>query len=191
MNFHIFKEAVQKQFDEISSHNLFLTDVDKNVLWDFYLESFPPGTNSIFKERREYDCQCCKQFIRTCGNLVAIIDNKLVSIWDIRVDGYYQVVANHMSNLVKCEPIRDVFYHYENHVGTDFNHQQAKEEGGSIKKWEHFYLDLPQKVVKEKQDIPTMLSGLRSAKDVFKRGLEEITIESVETVLELIDQSSL
>ena len=34
---------------------LFETDADKDRLWDIYLNSFPDGTNPIYKVRREYE----------------------------------------------------------------------------------------------------------------------------------------
>ena len=169
--FKYFKLAVQKQFASMIANNseLFVTDVSKDVMWDTYLGSFPEGTNPIFRERTEYDCQCCKSFIRTCGNVVSIVDNKLVSIWDIEVDGYFQVVANALSNLVKLKLISDMFLHFENKVGTDFNLQTT--ENASIR-WEHFYLQVPAKFVKLEDRIGTTLSDKRAGKEVFKRALK-------------------
>ena len=190
MIFKDFKIAIQQQFGLMSKYdNLFVTDIDKDTLWETYLDSFPAGTNEVYKERREYDCQNCKRFIRACGNVVAIIDNDLISIWDIRIGGGFQEVADAMSKLVKSKPIADKFMHYESKLGTDFNHQLL--ESGETLKWEHFYFELPGTFLMKKDDIPTFLSGKRSGKDVFKRGLEEITVEATETVLELIEQKSI
>lgn len=63
MDFKNFKLAIAKQFDEMSKHELFRVDVDKDLLWNTYLSSFPEGTNPIYRERTEHDCSCCKQFI--------------------------------------------------------------------------------------------------------------------------------
>lgn len=71
MDFSLFKTAITKQFEGMKQHQLFRTTVDKdNKLWATYLSSFPPGSNLIFKERTKHDCQCCRQFIRTVGNVV-------------------------------------------------------------------------------------------------------------------------
>ena len=59
MDFTIFKEAVRRQFDKMSKQDLFVTAVDKEDLWSTYLGSFPEGTNPMFRERTEHDCQCC------------------------------------------------------------------------------------------------------------------------------------
>ncbi|MBT4207148.1 hypothetical protein HOE22_02260 [Candidatus Woesearchaeota archaeon] len=173
----------------MSKTQLFRTNVDKDLLWDTYLSSFPEGTNPIYKERTEHDCQSCRQFIRASGNVVTIKDNKLVSIWDVEVGGSYQVVVDALSKLVKSNLIADVFLHYEQQIGTDFNNQML--EDGEIIKWNHLHFKLPTKFVMSGDRVGTKLSELRSNKEVFKRGLDEITLESVETVLELIEQNSI
>lgn len=189
-NFSDLKIAVQKQFRKMEKCDyLFKTNIDKDTLWYTYLNSFPEGTNKIYRERTEYDCQCCKQFIRACGNVVAIIDNKLVSIWDIKVDGYYQIVANALSKLVKSKAIKDLFLYSDKKIGTNFNHQLT--ESGDTIKWEHFYLELPSKFVETEDRLGKILSDHRNNKGVIKRGLDEISIDACDTVLELIDQNSL
>lgn len=181
------KKSLQDQFSKMSTSELFITDVDKDYMWTTYLDSYPEGTNNIYKERREYDCQCCKQFIRACGNVVSIVDNKLVSIWDIEVGGHFQVVVDAMSKLVKLHDIKDVFFHYDKNLGTDFN-RQLTESNKNIK-WDHFYFNLPEKFMN--REPGTKLSKIRSNKEVFKRGLMEISISASETVLELIEQNSI
>jgi hypothetical protein len=189
LNFKDLKVAVDNQLQLMTVGTLFRTGVDKDKLWDTYIDSFPEGTNPIFRERTEYDCQCCRQFIRACGDAVAIVDGKLVSIWDVEVGGQFQPVVDALSALVKSEHITDVFIHYEKNLGTD-NSVQLLEDKSTLR-WDHFYFNLPHRLVKKKDAIGTRLSTLRSNKEVFKRSLEEITLESVETVLELIEQGSL
>lgn len=190
MKFTDFKTAVQRNMDEMTSSDLFRTDVSKEDLWTTYLSSFPEGTNPIRRERTEHDCQCCKQFIRACGNVVSITsDNKLTSIWDVDVGGYYQVVADALSRLVKEKYVVNKFLHYEQTLGTDFNHQLN--EDGSITTWNHFYYKLPRTFVVAKKGIDTKLGQARDSYHVFKRGLDEISIDAANTVLELIGQNSL
>jgi len=184
-----FKSAVQKQFTKMSQGELFVTGAGKDELWDMYLGSFPEGTNPIFRERTEHDCQCCKQFIRAGANVVSLVDNKTVSIWDITIGGYYQIVADALSALVKSKPIVNVFRHYEPNLGTNFNHQQL--DSGDILRWDHFHYALPRQFTMPKDAIATKLAEFKSNQEVLKRGLTEITIEALETVIELIDQNSL
>jgi len=187
-DFLSFKLAVSKQFDLMKQHSLFRMAVTKEALWDTYLGSFPEGTNPIFKERREHDCQCCRSFIRAVGGLVAIIDGKIVSIWDVKTEGEYQVVADALSALVKSAPIENIFLHTETQAGIDKNFQDT---GEGIKTWNHFYIKLPTANICKGVDIGTRLGESRSAKDVFARALAELTLDSVDTVLELIAQNSL
>ncbi len=188
--FEDFKIAVQQRFNTMKGHDLFRTQVEKDLLWETYLSSFPEGSNPLFRERTEHDCQCCKQFIRAVGSVVAIVDGELVSIWDTDIcDPNYQVVSDAMAALVKAAPIADVLLHDTKNVGTDKNFQEL--EGGEVATWEHFCLTLPSKFVLPGDAIGTKLAEIHSTKDVFLRSLTEITLDAVEAVLELIDQNSL
>ena len=188
MSFNKFKKAIDNRFSTMAEVNLFKTNVDKDVMWLTYLGAFPEGSNPIFRERTEHDCQCCKQFIRAAGNVVSIIGNKLVSIWDVDVGGDYQAVADAMAAFVKSEPVKDTFLHFERNLGTDFNHQEL--EDGKVKKWDHFHFELPLCYTRPKDSIASNSANFRTTKEVCKRGLDEISIEAMETVLELISQGS-
>lgn len=189
MDFATIKTAVAKQFDTMSKGELFRTDVPNDDLWATYLGSFPEGTNPIYRERTEHDCSCCKQFIRAVGNVVAIVDNKLVSIWDCEVgDQNYQVVVDALASLVKSKPIAGVFTHFEPKAGTDKNFEDTV---NGVKTWTHFFVNVPTRFVKKSTEAGPYLGEQRSTFDLFLRGLREITEDSVDTVLELIAQKSL
>jgi len=206
-NFMLLKQAMQKQFNIMAKGELFVTDVDKDESWDTYLGSFKEGTNPIYIERTEHDCQCCKQFIRACGNVVSLVGNVKQSIWDIDIGGDYQVVADAMSAAVKAQKVKNRFRHYQKDLGTNFNHQSLLSGDiikwkhfyyklpskfvGDIIKWEHFYYKLPSKFVMAKTDIGTFHAKNLAMKDVSLRGFNEITLDSVDTIIELIGQKSL
>lgn len=190
MNFQSFKSAVAAQFERMSRHGLYRADIEPDAVWTAYLEAFPPGTNPIFRERTGHDCSCCKQFIRTVGNVVAVIDGKLESVWDVNLDELgYQAVALALGDLVRSKPIKDAFLHYERTAGTDKSFEEVT--GQSPRRWNHFFVNIPQQYVLRKDDIPTKLNELRTNQQVFMRSLEEITTDAIETVLELIAQNSL
>lgn len=188
LEFVEFKKKVQEQFDSMSNLKLYVTDVSKDDIWSTYLDSFDPEHNKILKERREYDCQHCKQFIRACGNVVALKANKLISIWDIEIGHQYQVVADSLSELVKSAQVRDVFFKSEQNMGVDNNKQLL--DNGNVVTWNHFYYKLPSKFVKN-GTLSSDQAKERSNKQVWQRSFEELTLESAETVLELIEQKSL
>ncbi len=189
MNFTLFQTAVAKQFQRMQAYPLFRTDVSKDKLWGTYLASFPEGSNPIYRKRTEHDCSCCRQFIRAVGNVVAVIDGKLETIWDGAVgDDSYQTVANHMGYLVRNMPIVDIFLHYEPHAGTAKTFEDIV---GGVHAWSHFHINIPAKYVLKKADIPTKLNEVRTITAVFERGLKELTVEALDTVLELIAQNSL
>jgi len=170
---------------------LFITDISKDDLWHTYLDSFPAGTNEIFKERREFDCNCCRGYIRAFGNMVVIINNVMVSIWDMEVsDPTFAVVAEKMSSLVKSAPIRNVFVTDDANVGTNKN--RAEGENGEVLVWEHFYYKLPVKFVNKTGKSTGDIQGMaHSFKQVFQRSMSELTLDSAETILDLMDQKTL
>ena len=194
-NFHLFKDAVNRQFNVMKNHDMFRTTVEKDDLWNTYLESFPDGTNPIFRQRREYDCSCCRQFIRAVGDVVAIIDDKMVSIWDCPInDPAYKTVANAMSNLVKSKPIENKFLHTEKYAGTDCTYEHYQNR---VLTWNHFFVSIPyasnigRNFYCSGKNIGPILSESKALHDVLFRSLSELTMYSIDTVLELISQNSL
>ncbi len=190
MDFHVIKSAVAKQFEKMSKHELFVTNIDKDEVWQTYLSSFPEGTNPMYRERTEHDCTCCKQFIRAVGGVVAIIDGKMESVWDVTIpkEPAYQAVADALSAYVKSRAIANKFLHYERHAGTDKNFEQHVDH---VTTWDHFFVNIPAKFVAKKDTIATTLGGSRATHDVFLRSLLEIDRDAIDTVLELIAQNSL
>lgn len=193
MEFKNFKNLLQKNFEEISKEasHLFEVGVNTDDLWNLYLDSFPEGTNEIYRERREYDCSCCKQFIKNIGNAVVIEDNKIKTVWDFETgDTTFQPVIDALSNYVKSKAVSDVWISKFKKVGTDRNFEGL--ENGSVLEWDHFYLELPEKFVyRGSSSEAEIKGGRRDTRNVFKRSLDEITEESLLTVLELISQGSL
>ena len=189
MNFIEFRDAVAKNFSEMQNHQLYRTAAPKDGLWETYLGSFPEGSNLIYKERTEHDCQCCKQFIRSVGNVVTIVNGRVVSIWDqfFVTDDAYNVVAARMENYVKSFQIQNVFTHDEPVAGRSRSFQDLLE--GKVKAWDHFYVNIQPKYVKKQPE--SYLGELRITHDLLLRGLETIKPEAIATVLELISQNAL
>ena len=193
MEFTEFKGLIQAHFKKITEgvSNIFTVDVDKDELWNTYLDSFPAGTNNIYRERREHDCCCCRHFIKSIGNVVAIKDNKIISLWDFEIDcTTYAPVVKALSNYIHSHVVSDIFLSREKFAGTDHNFELS--DDGKSKQWDHFYLDIPEFLVQKDGDlINENKATYRDTRNVFKRSLDEITQEAVETILELISQNSL
>ena len=188
LDFSIVKRAVAAQFERMQKHPLFRVDINKDALWQTYLASFKPGDDPVLRKRTEHDCSCCKHFVRSVGDVVAIINDQVVSVWDVPNVGGYQPSMDAMAAQVKCCPIADVFLHDTKTAGADKNFQQLTE---GVQTWTHFFVNIDPKFVLRKDAIPTKLGELRSTRDVFLRALTEITDDAVDTVLDLIGQNSL
>ena len=182
MSFKDFKNAVSEQFRKMTDNrqNLYLTEVSKEALWDAYINNFPADT------RQEYTCNSCRSFIRAAGNVVGILNNDLVSIWDVEVEAPYQDVADALSALVKSKAIRDSFLSQTPSIGVDFNISL------SDIRWEHLFVKVPAHLINASSDSIESVQGVRRTNaQVFARTLNELSTESFEMVLDLIDQNSL
>lgn len=195
LDFKPFKLAVAAQFEKMKGFPLFRTDVSKDWLKQTYIDSFPAGSNPVYRERTEHECNACFSFIKNVGNVVAIDDaGKLMSIWDgvandPTVADAYKVVANAMAEMVKANPIVNVFLHTESVAGVDKNFEQLT--GIDVQTWQHFFVNIPRQFQVSKDDIGPKLSDTRATHDVMLRSLTELTVDAIETVLDLILQNSL
>jgi len=193
MNFKEFKVLMQEHFKKMSKDatHLFEIELDKDVLWNLYLDSYPDGKNEIFRQRREHDCSCCRHFIKNIGNVVFLVNNKITTIWDFETgDTTFQPVIDALSKFVKSQLVSNIYVSKDKKIGTNKNYENC--ENGKIIEWEHFFLELPDKFVdKSNKSEGDIKGGFRDTRNVFKRSLKEITEESLLTVLELISQNSL
>lgn len=193
-NFTIMKEKLTENFAklcELGNNLIFEVAVDKDEMWNLYLNSFPKGYNNIYRERREYDCSCCRQFIRNIGGTVAIDEN-----YDIHTlfgfdpcSDEFRPVMKALDIYVKSKAITGIYLNDSTKVGCDRNREMLPI--GDIKTWEHLYLELPRESVCCRKDIATKNGLFRDTRNVFKRSLDEISIEAIDIVLELIYSNTL
>jgi hypothetical protein len=194
MEFKDFKKVFQKHVGSIlkDQTKLFVVDVDKDLLWETYLNSFPADANKIYRERREMDCSCCRHFVKQFGNVVAIRNNEVTTIWDFDLndDSTYTPVINALSKMLKDAYVSDVFITKQAEHGTGQSREISKE--GNVHTWDHFSVELPSVFVdRSSGSISELMAGYRDIKNVFQRSLEELSINSVETVLDMIAEKSL
>lgn len=187
-----FKMKLQKHFDEMQkkADYLFEVNLDKDELWETYLNSFPAGTNNLYRERTEHDCSCCRHFIKSIGNAVMVKDNQMHTIWELNLgDATYQPVCDALDAFVKAHPVTDIYISKFDRIGTDFNFEEID---GKAHQWDHFFLKLPNKYVNTTSRSNEEVRGqYRDTRNVFKRSLDEITMDALDTILELINSNTL
>lgn len=188
-DFKKFSKAVNEKLTSMSNSKLFTVDIDGQVFWEAYLSAFPKGTNLIHKERTEYDCNCCKQFIKHAGRLVSF-DSKgdRQSVWDLQNLEYpFDIVAGELKKLVHDAEIKQLFATKEKNLSVPVSRQLL--ENNQIKEWNHFhfvfsgghYTQTPEREI----------GNLGTTVGVFSRGLKELTLDSLNSVKDLIDSESI
>ena len=183
-DFTKFSAPVQDRYNKMAKHELFVVDVPN--IFEEYLAAFPEGTNPVKKERTTYDCSACRQFITRLGVVVQINDvGELFTIWD----GYdempypFNVVAHHLSELVKSSEISHIFRTPEGAFGCTHNFDA---EGH---RYNHFFGKVASR--HQSSHAGAIISKVQGDVQVFKRGLAEISAESLATVVDLIEANSL
>lgn len=188
-NFKDFRDLISKRIDYLvsKSETLFLVETDSisDESWNEYMKSFPEGTNEIFRERRHYECNCCRQFIRPYAGLVGIINGKKETIWDVDTEGYFKDVAEYMNSFVLSKPISSVYVTKESKLGVD------RSDPAPGERWYHFHYRVPASIRdKSPLSVDSVRGTYSTHYNTFTRALTETNVETLETVLELINNKS-
>lgn len=200
---------------------LFRSEITGARIWELYLYSFVSGDDPVFRdpESSTHNCNTCKSFIRRYGNIVAIDNNgNIMSLFDINVDDEYSKPMSVLSNRIKSVGISGLFVEtydmlnslpYESckktntvfQLGLAKNHKRyTKEEAekygvvkpNEIRTFHHFNLQLPKKFVDfSGESTESIMGAARDNYAVFKRGMEELPLDTLELVKDLINQGSL
>jgi len=189
MDFITIKKAIEKHVSKMMEDNsiLYVANVEEDVLYNLYLDTIPAQHNKIYRIRREYDCSCCRHYIKRLGAVVAINGTEVESIWDVETeDENWNMVCTALSEYVKSCGIKSVFLTSpkETTFGCDHNISMLDRI-----RYEHFCTNVSNRFVNH--SVGTAMSEYQSTHDVCKRGLDELTTDAVLTVLELINQDSL
>lgn len=166
-----------------------------------------------------HNCKLCNNFIRRYGSIVSIdSDGNLMTLFDFEVDGEYGNVAVQLSKFIRSAQIHNVFFesyaelnalNYEKcniknpvfKLGLAKNAKVYTEaealqygvvEAGKTYVFNHMNLEIPTAFIHKdaKVTLPTLLSGYRDKINVFKRSMEELTVESMVIARDLIKQGS-
>lgn len=191
MNFINFRNKLTDHFNQMSEENgyLFTVEVDKDEMCNLYLDSFPKGSNEIYRERRAHDCSCCRSFIKGIGAVVSIKNNKITTIWRFDTGSdIYQPVVDALDAFIKSKVVNNVFIAPFSKYGALETFEEM--ENGDVKRWNHLHVCLPDRFVKAR-DIESIRASFRDTRNVFKRSLDEISEEAVMDVLDLIKEGAL
>lgn len=191
MNFVEFRDNIARNFEKMLKENgnghLFLVAVDRDEMWNVYLDSFPPEKNKIFRKRREFDCSCCRNFIKNIGNVVSIKNGVVHTIWDFDPkDDTYQFVVEKMREFLGGKSIEnEAFFRF----GKYGNLETYENTESGILTWNHFNVNIPNKFIVS--SIGERQGASKANKDVLMRSMETFSIEAIETVIDLISQNLL
>lgn len=181
-----FSHAVHARYNEMAKGELFTVDTED--LFTTYLLAFPEGTNPILRVNTEHECSCCKNFVRNIGNVVSIDPVTLArtTVWGdfANLPEPYATVSKHLDMIVSQAPIKSVYRTKEKQYGTEYNWDRV-----TNKRWDHFWGRVS---AKHLSASPGEARGDVDANfQVLNRGLEQITIDHLDTVLGLIDDKAL
>lgn len=191
MNFINFREVMNEHIKKniFSKEKLFTTDVNVEEMWNLYLDSFPSHANQIFRVRREYDCSCCKNFIKTLGNVVAIDGEKLISIWDFEIENpVFSIVVKAMSDYVTSKHINGIFLSTREKISTQKNFEKYLDK---ILTFDHYYAIVPKKFICNEFEYNTLISRAIENHNMISKLLTKIPLSYIEIVNDLIQQNNL
>lgn len=168
-----------------------------------------------------HNCNHCNSFIRRYGNIVSIDESfQIDTMFDVSPDEEYMNTAKVLSSAIKSSKISEVFVEtitslksmgYESlnkitpgqkfQLGVASNVKRyTKEEAekfGVVKEDElrtfnHLHLFLESSFVNVSgSSIEAIMGSYRDAKNVFQRGMETISLDTLNLVKDLINQGSL
>ncbi|WP_430781390.1 hypothetical protein [Actinoplanes sp. G11-F43] len=189
-DFQQFVTDVSARLSAMGKGELFVVGdgLDRDSLWLTFLDSFPAGTNPRFRERSEYDCSTCRQFVKHFGTVVEIQDGRIRTVWSgvSAADPVFSVVAAAMDEFVGSLPLSGVFRSREEQYGAKTTRSLRD---GRVEVWNHLHGRVEKR--HHTSDVGAERGAFDASVQVFQRGLEELTPAALDTVADLIDSDSL
>jgi hypothetical protein len=218
MNFKRLNEKIQYQFSNlVKTGKLFTVNITGKSLWDTYLSLF--DENPIWRVNSVHNCNSDRHFFERYANVVAIVDNKIITMFDFDIEGEYKKSIEAVSNRIKKATIDSIFIESFNELKnlgssvernklnsnqSEFrlgNEKTLKEyrnaeeamgkEIGKVYTFNHFNVLLPKQFVDfSTKSYGQILGELNTTRQLFQKGLS-IPLETLELVRDLINQGSL
>lgn len=200
---------------------LFRVTMTGQEVWDLYLASFEPGTDPVFRDPASstHNCNLCNNFIRRYGNIVAVNEEgTLMSIFDVEAEDEFRGVAASLSAAITKVAIKGVFFetfnelnslNYEKcsktnpvfRLGLASNTKRYTAEEAAVygvvkanesRVFNHLHLDVPQAFIDMTgRSVEAIMGDYNDKHSVFKRAMEEISLDTFMLVKDLINQGSL
>ncbi|MFC4068554.1 hypothetical protein [Actinoplanes subglobosus] len=189
-DFQQFTADVASRLSAMSKGELYVVGdgLDRDSLWLTFLESFPAGTNPRFRERSAYDCSTCRGFVKNLGNVVEIRDGHVRTVWSgvSASDPVFSVVAAAMDEFVGTLPLSGIFRSAEAQYGAKTTRALRD---GKVEVWDHLHGQVEKRY--RTPDVGAARGTFDAAVQVFQRGLAELTLDALDTVIDLIDDNAL
>lgn len=211
-------EQIQARFEKMcATGKLYRSEISGSTLWSLYLESF--NNPKIFRDPNssEHNCNTCNAWFRHYANIVAISeDNELMTLFDEQpVEDEYSKPWSVCRNTLHTFPIVNAFietFDHLKHLGYKINRDSVtlgiprntkvytKEEADKfgvvipnhVYTFDHYHLICDKSFISNSHDsIESLQNYPRTSKELFKRALEEISLDTLELVRDLINQGSL
>ena len=217
---HLESKMLQEQFMKMcATGKLFRSKVSGDQIWEAYMKGF--GEDPIFRdpESSVHNCNQCKHFFHRYGNIVAIAaDNSVMTMFDGTTTDEYRESFRLMSELLKNAEIENVFvenfdYLYKavyarvsksdamfalnlDHSVKRYTREEAEKFGvvkpNETRTFNHFCVKVPKEFINmTSKSVDAIQADFREDKNIFKRAMEEISTDTLQLVIDLIDQGSL
>lgn len=167
---------------------LVMVHAERDELFDLYLDNIPANHNQIFRQRRRYDGNYDKHFIRNLGGVLFIHnDFKVETIWDVALspDNYLIFAAKALNDHVKAARIDNYLVKSERVAG---NLSNVDNYDDTII-WEHFYYKLPDAYVKP--NVNELQGTYANWVAMLSRGMNDLSLDAAKEVQSLIDSNAL
>lgn len=181
--YYEFEESVRTKFKSLIEGNttLFKTNVDKEILWETYLNNIPE------EGRQHYNCNACKHFITRYANLVTIDENGQIKtvLWDEeQAPIFFKQAAKELRLIVENNPIKNIFLSDEKVLGIPRTGE-----------WTHYSVELKNNSVSlNKSRLQTAAQVLADKKEdyrMFNLGLIDYSVDTLQVAIDLLESNEL
>ena len=184
-----FVKQINKMYEHfnqnMATRKLFVVELGWDEIWKMYLDNIPHDINPVYTSNNAYECSKCRHFFHKASNIVAIDEEtcEYITLFGCECVPELKSVFEILDKKIKESPRRDIFLTDLKRLGTKEDRKML--EDGTIIKYNHFYLDIPEKFSGTHGEI----MGARANRIVLESSISKISIDAINVVLELIEQT--